>query len=66
MAQSFNTVSGGDAVSPFTYYRSHKFELSLVERLNPRWSLQTGVFISPAGQNALVERGLQVSIWMQR
>jgi hypothetical protein len=66
MAQSFNTISAGDAQPPFGYYRSHKFELSLVERVNPRWSLQVGAFFSPAGQNALVERGLQVSLWMQQ
>jgi hypothetical protein len=65
MAQSFNIISAGDAKPPYTYYRSHKIELSLVERLTRHWSLQAGAFYSPAGQNALVERGVQVSLWTQ-
>ncbi|MEJ0025851.1 MAG: hypothetical protein WDN01_07480 [Rhizomicrobium sp.] len=65
MAQSFNIVSAGDAVPPYTYYRSHKIELSLVQKLSRHWSLQVGAFYSPAGQNALVERGVQVSLWTQ-
>jgi len=35
-------------------------ELSVVERLSQHWSLQSSVFYSPAGQNALVERGARV------
>jgi hypothetical protein len=66
MAQSFNIFSGGDARAPFTYYRSHKLQLSLVERLSQHWSLQVGGFLSPAGQNALVEKGLSVVLWTQR
>ncbi|MEI9992098.1 MAG: hypothetical protein WDM86_18930 [Rhizomicrobium sp.] len=65
MAQSFNIVSAGDARPPYTYYRSHKIEVSLVQKLSRHWSLQVGAFYSPAGQNALVERGVQVSLWTQ-
>jgi hypothetical protein len=65
MAQSFNIVSGGDARPPFTSYRSHKVQLSLVERLSQHWSIQAGAFISPAGRNALVEKGLSVVLWTQ-
>ncbi|HJW41737.1 MAG TPA: hypothetical protein VJ476_10985 [Rhizomicrobium sp.] len=65
MLQSFNIVSAGDAKPPYTYYRSHKLELSLVQKLSRHWSLQVGAFYSPAGQNALVERGVQVSLWTQ-
>lgn len=65
MAQSFNIVSAGDAAAPYTYYRSHKLELSVVEKLSRHWSLQLGAFYSPAGQNALVERGVSVSLWTQ-
>jgi hypothetical protein len=65
MAQSFNIVSAGDARPPYTYYRSHKVEVSLVQKLSRHWSLQLGAFYSPAGQNALVERGVQVSLWTQ-
>jgi len=63
MLQSFNTVSGGGAVAPYTSYRMHKFELSLVQRVTHSWSLQVGGLISPIGQNIVAERGLTVSIW---
>lgn len=65
MAQSFNTISAGDAAAPYTYYRMHKLELSVVQKLSRHWSLQTGVYYSPAGQNALVEKGVIVSLWTQ-
>jgi hypothetical protein len=63
MAQSFNIISAGDAVAPYSYYRTHKLELSVVKRLSRHWSLQTSVFYSPAGQNVLVERGIRISLW---
>ena len=65
MAQSFNTISAGDAEAPYTHYRTHKLELSVVERLSRHWSMQIGAFYSPAGQNALVEKGIAVSLWTQ-
>jgi hypothetical protein len=34
-----------------------------VWRIAPKFSLQAGAFVSPAGQNALVERGLLVALW---
>ncbi|MEI9886780.1 MAG: hypothetical protein WDN08_09830 [Rhizomicrobium sp.] len=65
MAQSFNTMSAGDAAPPYTPYRTHKLELSVVQKLSRHWSLQTGVFYSPAGRNALVEKGIVLSLWTQ-
>lgn len=65
MAQSFNTISGGDAIAPFTYYRSHKVGVSLVERISRHWSLQLGGYLSPAGQNALDEKGFSLVFWTQ-
>jgi hypothetical protein len=65
MAQSFNIISAGDAVAPYTYYRSHKLEFSVVNKLSRHWSIQSGVFFSPAGQNALDEKGISVSLWTQ-
>ncbi len=65
MGQSFNTISAGDAAAPYTYHRSHKIELSVVQKLSRHWSLQTGVYYSPAGQNALAEKGIVVSLWTQ-
>ena len=65
MAQSFNIVSTGSAKAPFTYFRSHKLHLSVVERLSRHWSLQAGAFLSPAGQNALAEKGVSLVLWTQ-
>lgn len=62
MLQNFNIVSGS-ARAPYGYYRSHKVELSAVYRVSDRYSLQVGAFFSPAGQNALEERGLALSLW---
>jgi hypothetical protein len=62
MLQSFNLVSG-PATPPYSYFRSHKVELSGVWRLSRRFSLQAGAFFSPAGQNALDERGLALALW---
>lgn len=65
MAQSFNIVSGGNAIAPYTYYRSHKLQMSLVERLSRHWALQASAFLSPAGQNALIEKGVSFVLWTQ-
>jgi hypothetical protein len=65
MAQNFNVISGGNARPPYAYYRSHKVQLSLVERISQHWSLQFGGYLSPAGQNALVEKGLSIVLWTQ-
>lgn len=65
MARSFNVISDGDAISPYSYYRAHKIEVSVVEKLSKRWSLKVGAFASPAGQNAIVERGIGVALWTQ-
>lgn len=65
MAQSFNIISAGDALPPYTYYRTHKLEFSVVQQFSRHWFLQSGVFFSPAGQNALVERGVSVVLWTQ-
>jgi hypothetical protein len=62
MLQSFNMISG-PALPPYVHFRSHKIEASGVVRLTAGLSLQAGAFFSPAGQNALDERGLCVSIW---
>lgn len=62
MAQSFNIVSG-NAIAPYTRYRTHKLEFSVVQKLTSRWSLQSSTFISPAGQNALDEEGVSVALW---
>lgn len=62
MVQSFNIVSGS-ARPPYGYYRSHKLQLSTTYDFSSKYSLQAGAFFSPAGQNALQERGLVLSLW---
>ncbi len=62
MAQSFNLVSG-PATAPYVPFRTHKLELSAVWRMSRRLTLQAGAFFSPAGRNALDERGLCLSLW---
>jgi hypothetical protein len=66
MAQSFNTISGGDAQPPYTYFREHKFELSVVRTLTDRWSVQLGAYVAPAGQNTVAEQGVSFSVWQRR
>jgi hypothetical protein len=63
MVQSFNTISGSDATPPYSYYRMHKIEASVVDHLWGRWFMQTGGYYSPAGQNSLVEQGVTTAIW---
>jgi protein XagA len=64
LAQSFNIVASGDAKPPYTYYRTHKLQLSMVLRLRHQMSIQLGAFVSPAGQNSLTEEGLVASTWI--
>lgn len=61
--RSFNTIAGGGAKMPYEYYRQHKVEIGLVRRLTQRWSLQTGTFFSPAGQNIVQEQGAVMQLW---
>jgi hypothetical protein len=63
LLQSFNVVSEGAGRPPFDHYRYHKLALSLVRPVWGQTSLQLGGFLSPAGQNALEERGIFVSLW---
>jgi hypothetical protein len=63
MLQNFNDIGGGNGHPPYTYFRSHKIEFSVVERLTRHFSLQLGGFFSPAGQNALQEQGFGLSLW---
>jgi len=63
LAQSLNIISAGDAIAPYSYYRSHKVELSVVEKFAKGWSVKLGAFAAPTGQNALVERGISVALW---
>lgn len=63
MLQNFNDIGGGNGHPPYAYFRSHKIEFSVVQRLSQHFSLQAGGFFSPAGQNALQEQGFGLSLW---
>lgn len=65
LVQSFNILAEGNARPPFGYYRSHKLSLSLVTDLRPGLSLASGAYFSPAGQNALAERGVSLGLWIR-
>jgi protein XagA len=63
LLQSFNTFSDGAAQPPYEVYRLHKLQASLVQRITPRWSFQSGYFQALAGRNIVQERGFIISIW---
>jgi protein XagA len=63
LLQSFNTFSDGAALPPYEVYRLHKLQLSLVQRITPRWSFQSGYFQALAGRNIVQERGFIATIW---
>jgi hypothetical protein len=63
MLQTFKTVGWSDGEPPYSSYRMHKVEASLVQHLWGRWFLQSGAYISPAGQNSLVEQGVVTAVW---
>lgn len=64
LIQSFNIITANNARPPYTYYRSHKLQISSIRRISDHVSLQSGAFVSPAGQNALLERGINVALWV--
>jgi hypothetical protein len=63
LAQSFNLFAQKGRIAAYPAFDSHKLELSWVYRWSPRMLFQLGAFVSPAGSNALVERGLGLSVW---
>ena len=65
MLQNFNVIGGGNGQPPYGYFRSHKLEVSVVQRLTRHLLVQAGAFYSPLGQNALRERGVVLALWTQ-
>ncbi len=65
LAQSFNVLAEGNARPPYHYYRMHKLSLSVVTRMRPGLSLETGFYLAPAGQNALAEEGTLLRLWLE-
>lgn len=64
LLQTFTVISAGGVRPPFEPYRQTKLQLSLVHRFSPRWSLQSGYFITPSGRNTVREQGTVVSLWL--
>jgi protein XagA len=65
MLQSFNLFGGANPAAGYYAFESHKLELSWVRRLSDNLLLQGGGFFSPAGNNALAEQGLCLSVWLR-
>ncbi len=63
LLQSFNIVSGSGARPPYAFYRLHKLQASLLQRITQRWSVQGGYFFATAGQNIVREEGFIAQIW---
>lgn len=64
LAQTFSVWSEGAGDAPFlTSYDYHKFQLSVVYQLTPRWAVQFGGFTTFAGTNALQENGVLLGTW---
>jgi len=63
VVQSFNVISQGSGRPPFDHYRYHKLALAAVRPVWGDTSLEVGGFLSPAGQNALEEKGIFLAIW---
>ncbi len=63
MVQNFNMFSHGATGPPYQHYRLHKLQASLVERITPRWSVQSGYFLAFAGRNIVQEQGFLTTIW---
>jgi len=65
IAQNFNIISGGDARTPFGYYRTHKLELGVLQHVWGNIYFESGAYMSPTGQNSLVENGAEASVWVR-
>jgi hypothetical protein len=63
MAQNFNRIAGAGAIAAYPSFESHKLQFSWVRRMSRHFYLQSGAFFSPAGRNALDERGAVLSVW---
>jgi protein XagA len=64
LVQSFNAFAlQGEGAAPRQRPRQHKLQASAVLDLTDAWSLQAGVFASPAGRSTLKERGAMMGVW---
>lgn len=63
MAQSFSVWREEESSIDLPESRSHKAQLSIVRRIDERWSVQVGGFGAYAGRNVVEERAGFVAVW---
>ena len=63
LGQVFNTVSNGAGAPGFGAWEEHKGQLSVVYRLDDKWSLQVGAFATLYRRNVNSEYGALVAVW---
>lgn len=62
IAQSFSIWSVPEG-APGDDYETHRLQLSVVRRLDERWSVQAGAFGAVAGRRAVDERAAFIAVW---
>lgn len=65
LVQSFNCATVRGVISPYQPYNLHKVEVSTVQVLSKRWSLQSGYFWSYSGRNIVRESGVVLALWFK-
>jgi hypothetical protein len=63
MAQSFSLWREAETAVSLRESRSHKAQLSLVRKIDDRWSVQLGGFGTYAGRNVVEERAAFLALW---
>ena len=63
LVQAFNTVSNGAGAPGFRAWEQHIGQLSVVYRLDDKWSVQVGGFGSVYHRNTNSEYGALVAVW---
>ncbi len=63
MLQDFTTLPNGAGTPWFPRSRYSNLEGSIVYQIDPRWSVQVGLFATIEGRNALRERGVDIAVW---
>jgi protein XagA len=63
LAQAFNTLSNGAGAPGFDAWEQHIAQISVVYRLDDRWSVQLGGFGSVYHRNTNSEYGALLAVW---
>lgn len=65
LVQSFNCATASTVLSPYQSYHLNKVEVSTVQMISRRWSLQSGYFLSYSGRNIVRESGFVMALWFK-